>query len=243
MNPKAMEPFGRALLAYFEGDTSAELIVRREDGQVSPLPVSLFFRDPSEFTPIDNASIDRSTGHVLDVGAGTGVHSLVLQRNGLPVTDIDISPYAVNIMKQRGLRDVYCADIFDFQGVHFDTILMMGHGIGMVETLAGLRQFLAKAHRLLSEDGQVLLDSLDVRITDNPSDLAYHEANRQAGRYIGEIRMQFEFQDKEGPYCGWLHVDADTLKDHAESAGWRCEVVCREESGDYLSRLTEYETV
>lgn len=85
----------------------------------------------------------------------------------------------------------------------------------------------------------MLLDSLDARITDNPSDLAYHEANRQAGRYIGEIRMRFEFQAKKGLYCGWLHVDAETLKEHAELAGWRCEVVHREESGNHLARLTK----
>ncbi|MBN1833104.1 MAG: class I SAM-dependent methyltransferase [Deltaproteobacteria bacterium] len=243
MNSKAMEPFGKALLAYFEGDTTAELMIRREDGQESTLPVSLFFRDPSKFTPIDKAVMDYCRGHILDVGAGTGVHSLVLQGKGLHVTDIDINPHAVNIMKQRGLRDVYCTDVFDFHGGRFDTIFMVGHGIGMVETLAGLKRFLAHAHRLLFDGGQVLLDSLDVRITDNPNDLAYHEANRQAGRYIGEIRMQFEFREKKGPYCGWLHVDADTLKDHAESAGWRYEVVHREESGDYLAMLTRYETV
>ena len=242
MNHEAMEPYGRALLAYFEGDSTAKLIMRREDGQESPLPVSLFFRDPSEFTTIEKAAMDYCTGHVLDIGAGTGVHSLVLQRKGLSVTAIDISPHAVNIMKERGLRDVYCTDLFDFQGGRFDTILMMGHGIGMVETIAGLKQFLAHAHLLLSENGQILLDSLDVRITDKPSDLAYHEANRQAERYIGEIRMQCEFQNKKGPYCGWLHVDADTLKDHAELAGWQYKTVHREESGDYLALLTQYKT-
>jgi SAM-dependent methyltransferase len=239
MNPKAMEPFGMVLVAYFEGDTAAELIIRRDDGHETPLRIDVFFRDPSVFTAIDNMAIDRCAGHVLDVGAGTGLHSLVLQRKGFVVTSIDISPHAVSIMKRRGLTDLHCADLFEFQGRRFDTLLMMGHGIGMVETIAGLDRFLAHAHSLLSEDGQVLLDSFDVRVTDNPSDLAYQEVNRKAGRYIGEIRMQFEFQGEKGLYCGWLHVDAETLKEHAQSAGWRCETVLREERGDYLARLTK----
>lgn len=237
MDPKAMDPFGTALLAYFEGDTAAELIIRRDDGQEIPLPVGHFFRDPSGFTPIENAAMDRCLGHVLDVGAGTGLHSLVLQQRGLPVTAIDISPHAVNIMKRRGLTDVQCADIFEFQGGRFDTLLMMGHGIGMVETIAGLDRFLAHAQELLSDDGQVLLDSLDVRNTDDPGNLAYHQANRQAGRYSGEIRLQSEFRGDKGLYCGWLQVDPETLKEHAKSAGWRCEVVLQEESGDHLTRL------
>jgi SAM-dependent methyltransferase len=235
MNPNAMEPFGAALLAYYDGDSNARVIVHREDGEESPLPISSFFDDPA--SAIDHAAIGRCQGHVLDVGAGTGRHSLVLQMKGLRVTSIDISPQAVSIMGQLGLVDVHCADIFEFEGGRFDTLLMLGHGIGLVETIAGLDRFLAHAHGLLSEDGQVLLDSLDVRVTDDPGNLAYHEANRQAGRYIGEVRIRFEFQGEMGPYCGWLHVDAETLTEHAELAGWRCEVVHREESGDYLTRL------
>ena len=239
MDPKVMDPFGMALIAYFEGDLNAEMIIRRDDGREIPLPVAFFFRDPAEFTPLENAALAHCAGHVLDVGAGTGLHSLVLQQRGLTVTAIDISPHAVNIMRQRGLADVRCADVFEFHGGVFDTLLMMGHGIGMVETISGLDRFLAYAHRLLSKTGQVLLDSLDVRTTDDPGNLAYHEANRQAGRYLGEIRIQSEFRGEKGPFGGWLQVDAETLRAHAASAAWHAEVVQREESGDYLARLTK----
>ena len=47
-----------ALLAYFEGDTSVELLICRDDDQETPIPVSHFFRDPSEFIPIENKAID-----------------------------------------------------------------------------------------------------------------------------------------------------------------------------------------
>ena len=32
MDPQALQPFGAALRAYFEGDTGAELILHRDDG-------------------------------------------------------------------------------------------------------------------------------------------------------------------------------------------------------------------
>jgi hypothetical protein len=83
-----------------------------------------------------------------------------------------------------------------------------------------------------------LFDSLDVRCTDNPTHLAYQEANRRAGRYFGEFRMQFEYQGKTGPLFGWLHVDPKTLADHAGRTGWACEVAFREDGGNYLARLT-----
>ncbi|HVP13466.1 MAG TPA: methyltransferase domain-containing protein [Phycisphaerae bacterium] len=239
MNPEAMQPFGKALLAYFEGDTAAELTIRRDDGRETPLPVSWFFRDASRFTPVDRAALEHCAGRVLDAGAGTGLHSLVLQQRGLRVVAIDVSPHAVTVMKRRGLTEVRSADVLEFQGGPFDTLLMMGHGIGMVETIDGLDRFLAHARSLIAENGQILLDSMDVRVTDDAGNLAYQEANRKAGRYIGEIRMQFEFRRQQGPVCGWLQVDSDTLTDHSALAGWRCAIIHRETDGNYLARLTQ----
>lgn len=238
MNPKAMVPYGLALRAYYNGDAEARLMARRDDGTDAPLPVSHFFRTPEQFFPIEVAALERCRGHVLDIGAGTGLHSLVLQSRGLPVTAIDICPQAVEIMTQLGVEDVRCADILDFDGGPYDSLLMLGHGIGIVEELAGLDRFLAHALSLIRNDGQVLLNSYDVRKTTDSGNLAYHEANRRAGRYIGEIRMRFVFEDETGPLCGWLHVDPETLQRHAEQAGWWSETILEEETGDYLARLT-----
>ncbi|MCI0379718.1 MAG: hypothetical protein L0215_19100 [Gemmataceae bacterium] len=238
MNPNAMTPFGAALWACFEGDTDAELVLRRDDGLEVALPVSHFFREPAAFTAIEIAALQHCRGPVLDAGAGTGLHSLALQQLGVPVTAMDVCPQAVDIMARRGVARVHCADLFGFCGGPFATLLMLGHGVGAVQTIAGLDQFLSLAHGLLSQGGQVLLDSMDVRVTDNPRHLAYLDANRQAGRYIGEVRLQFEFRGQKGPYCGWLHVDAITLAEHADRAGWNCEVIAQAAGGNYLACLT-----
>jgi hypothetical protein len=54
MDLDALMPFGLALVSYLEGDTEATLTVRRDDGIESPIPVSHFFRAPSEFSAIEN---------------------------------------------------------------------------------------------------------------------------------------------------------------------------------------------
>ena len=136
------------------------------------------------------------------------------------------------------MPDVHCADIFDFQEEPFDTLLMLGHGIGIVEDLQGLSRFLAHARRLTRAGGHLLLDSLDVRQTDDPKHLAYHEANRRTGRYFGEIRLQLEYAGQTGPYCGWLHVDPEILRKQGELAGWQCETILELDSGGYLAGLT-----
>jgi 2-polyprenyl-3-methyl-5-hydroxy-6-metoxy-1,4-benzoquinol methylase len=238
MDTKAMEPYGQCLLDFFNGDISAKVVVHRDDGLADDLPVSAFFRKPVDFSPLDQTAMTLCRGYVLDIGAGTGCHSLALQEQGLRVLAIDVSPHAIEIMSKRGVKEIQQVDIFKFHEGPFDTLLMMMHGIGMVQDLSGLDRFLRHAHKLIKPDGQIVFDSLDVRCTENPRHLAYHEANRRAGLYFGEIRMQFEYKGQIGPLFSWLHVDPETLVDHAERIGWSCQVVCREENGDYLAQLT-----
>jgi 2-polyprenyl-3-methyl-5-hydroxy-6-metoxy-1,4-benzoquinol methylase len=233
-----MRPYGQSLIDFYDGDTSAKIVVHRDDGLRSDLSMGGFFRTPTDFSPLEEAAMQLCRGHVLDVGAGAGCHSLALQDRGIRVLAIDVSPHATEIMLRRGVREVQCIDVFEYRGGPFDTLLMMGHGIGMVEDLSGLDRFLGHAHELLKPDGQIVLDSLDVRCTDDARHLAYQEANRLAGRYLGEIRMHFTYKEQKGPAFGWLHVDSETLTDHAETASWSCQVVYREANGDYLARLT-----
>jgi 2-polyprenyl-3-methyl-5-hydroxy-6-metoxy-1,4-benzoquinol methylase len=95
METQAMDPFGQALLDFRNGEASAAITVRRDDGYVSPLPAAFFFRKPSEFSEIERTALSLCKGKVLDIGAGTGIHSLALQAQGLPVPEIGISPQAV----------------------------------------------------------------------------------------------------------------------------------------------------
>ena len=233
-----MEPYGLALLDFFNGDDSAKIVIYRDDGLKEDFLISFFFREPPDFPPLEQTAVNLCRGYVLDIGAGVGPHSLTLQDRGLTIYAIDISPEACEIMRKRGVNDVRCTDIFDFEERPFDTLLMLNHGIGLVETLSGLNCFLKDVHRLVKPEGQILLESLDVRCISNPIHLAYQEANRQAGRYFGEIRLQFEYKGQKRPLWGWLHIDPDTLTDHALKTCWSCQVISQEEGGDYLARLT-----
>jgi SAM-dependent methyltransferase len=237
MHPEAMKPYGFALSDYDKGNLSATLIIYRDDGWREELLMSTFFRQPQEYE-LERTALDLCFGHVLDVGAGTGIHTLFLQERGVPVCAIDVSPEAVLIMRQRGVFDVRQADILSFEDGEFDTVIMMGHGIGVVENIRGLVSFLEHVPGLLKANGQVLLTSLDVRVTNNPTHLEYQKRNLHSGRYFGEIRMQFDYSSIRGPLFGWLHIDAETLSSYASKTGWNCEVVQQQPDGNYLARLT-----
>jgi hypothetical protein len=82
MYADAMEPYGRSLLDFFHGDSSAKIVAHRDDGHTDELPAGVFFREPSAFSPLEQEALALCRGHVLDIGAGTGCHSLALQDRG-----------------------------------------------------------------------------------------------------------------------------------------------------------------
>lgn len=232
-----MQPYGLALIDYFNGDHSATQIFHRDDGVDFEMPISVFFGGTKEFSRIEQAAVDLCRGKILDVGAGTGRHSLVLQDKGLDVVALDVSSEAVDIMTRRGVRNVCHANIFEFNTGTYDTLLMLLHGIGMVGDLAGLHRFLEHARTLLNPGGSLVFDSLDVRCTSDPVHLAYHESNRKKNRYIGEIHFQIEYKGKKGNPFSWLQIDPETLRQEALSSGWSSKIVCQEQWGDYLAQL------
>src|SRR5512136_2819032 len=100
-----MKPFGLALLDFWKGDTSATITMNRDDGLREELPISTFFRSAADIPPIEKLALASCSGRVLDVGAGTGHHSLALQEAGFQVCAIDVSPEAVQVMREAGVAD------------------------------------------------------------------------------------------------------------------------------------------
>ena len=137
MDIEAMELYGQSLLDFFNGDISAKAVFHRDDGLTHDLPTNVFFRKPSDFSSLEQTAMTLCRGYVLDIGAGTGCHSLALQERGIRVLAIDVSSHAIEIMSKRGVKECQHVDVFEFHQGPFDTLLMM-HSIGMVENLSGL---------------------------------------------------------------------------------------------------------
>lgn len=234
-----MEPFGLALKDYWEGNENAKVIFHRDDGLIDDYYVSHCFRKPEDFSVLEKKALNSCVGKVLDVGAGVGPHSLELQNIGLEVIAIDISKEACEIMKARGVKNVLCSEFYYLQEGNFDTILLMGRAIGFVGDLEGISRFLNHCDRLLSSKGIILLDSLDVKLTSNPSHLAYQERSRKLGRYIGVVGLQMEYNGQYGEPFNLLHIDPDTLSNMADHLNWICKILHKEENGDFLTKISK----
>jgi len=235
---EAMKLYGMALKDYFNGDKSAQITIIRDDDYRAVLPASGFFREAAEFE-IDRIALEHCRGKVLDIGAGTGEHVLYLQNQGYDVTAMDISADACDIMRLRGVNSVLCENIWTWNTkVTFDTLLILGRSIGFAENLEGFEKFLNLAEKILKTDGQILLNSLDVRCTDDKSNLEYQKRNIKAGRYFGEIRMRFEYAGRTSEYADHLHIDPETLSRLAKKNKRAADILYSDNDGNYLVRLS-----
>ena len=101
-----LTPYDQALADFFKSEVSANLILHNNYGEPELMPVEVFFRTEEDFTDIDNIALSFCQGRTLDVGAGTGVHSAVLQAMGIDVTALEISKFACSAMKSIGIKNV-----------------------------------------------------------------------------------------------------------------------------------------
>ena len=233
MNSK-MDPMGRAIADYHKSNKASKLRVLSPMFEEDEIPLTTLFRSYDSMPEIERRALDMAKGKVLDVGAGAGCHSLVLQEKGLDVTAIDISPLSVETMKERGVKKVQEQNFFTMEG-QYDTILMLMNGIGIVGTLKRLPEFFKQLDKILAPRGQVLCDSSDISyvfetedgIIELPDDMTYY----------GEHSFRMQYKDTIGEPFYWLYIDADTLKEKAGRNGYTVEVVAEGDHYDYLARI------
>lgn len=231
-----MDVFGTALKDYFDNNFKPPLILHNSYGEAEEMPVEVFFREETDLPGLEKFALDCCRGKILDVGAGAGSHSSILQARGHDVTALEISAVATEIMRQCGIDQVINADIRTYQQERYDTLLLMMNGIGLVETLSGLKRFLKHAKRLLAPNGQLLMDSSDINYL-------YEDIPRPTDHYFGEIRYQYEYKKQKGDWFGWLYIDQETLFEIALTEGWVCQVIYENDDDQYLARLIMTDTL
>jgi hypothetical protein len=71
--------FGVALLDYFNGNYTEDLVTETNISEEDELPLPYLFRSYDEMPSIEQKALELARGKVLDVGCGAGNHTLYLQ--------------------------------------------------------------------------------------------------------------------------------------------------------------------
>lgn len=221
---------GQALKDYQHGRREHKLYIHNMYGKKERMPLSIYFRSLRTISKLEYLALEACTGCILDVGAAAGSHALLLQKKGLSVTAIDISPGAVEVMGQRGVQIIASGDIFSYKEKKFDTLLLLMNGIGLAGTIDGLQKLLTAFKKLLKPGGQVLFDSSDVAYL-------FTADNFPLQHYYGEVDYEYEYREQHSGWFKWLYVDKQTMQKVALKAGFAMKLMYEDEHDQYLARL------
>jgi SAM-dependent methyltransferase len=228
------DPIGVAILDYAATKKPNDIIVGSDICEDDIIPIEVLFRKYDEMPELEQVAIEKSKGKVLDVGAGTGVHSLELKDRGNEVFPIDVSEGAVTYMKKAGLNPRKI-DFFDLKNERYDTILMMMNGIGIAGKLSNLEHTLQHAKSLLNDGGKILCDSSDIKyLYEDEDGSLWVDLNSE---YYGNFRFQMKYKQEKGPWFDWLYVDFENLFTAANNVGLKAKRIF-EGDDHYLAEIT-----
>lgn len=226
--------FGKALLDYQNGNYTEDLITSTSISDEDELPLPYLFRSYKEMPKLEQKALQLAKGKVLDVGCGSGSHSLFLQSKGIDVKAIDISKGAIEVTKLRGVLNSEIKDILD-EADTFDTILLLMNGTGIFQELSQVSKYLKHLKSLLKPHGQILIDSSDITYMYEDDDGGVWQ--NMNSDYYGELDYFLSYKGEDETPMKWLYLDFNTLLTACKAVGLQCELVIEGEHYDYLARL------
>ncbi len=155
--------FGQALHDYWYNNKPEDMITWTNLTGEEVLPVSYLFRSFEQMPVTEQKALQIASGKILDVGAGSGSHSLWLQEQRKKVTALEISPVSSNLMRERGVNKVIQANFFEYNAEQYDTIMFLMNGVGIVEKAVYTDKLFSQLNKLLLPGGQALIHSSDLK--------------------------------------------------------------------------------
>ena len=230
------DPMGRAIYEYHKFGKAEDVVVHSSMFDDDVIPIETLFRGLVEMPAIERVALEAAYGDILDVGAGSGCHSLALKGLGKKAVAVDISPLSVQVMKERGV-DARLVNFYDQSfDETFDTVLMLMNGTGIIGNLDNIGNFFARLKQILKPGGCLLIDSSDLRYLFEEEDGSL--MIDLADDYYGQVDFQMQYKDDIGEPFDWLYLDFNTLAYYAEENGFKAEVIAEGEYYDYLAKLT-----
>lgn len=219
---------------YHHAPGEQQLLTWTSLTEEDPVPLSYFFRAYKKMPTIEQKALQLSHGKVLDIGCGSGSHSLYLQNEkNLTVTALDSSAGAIKVAKARGVKNCVHRSIMNYTTEGFDTLLLMMNGLGVAQDFHGVIPLLNHLKTLLQPKGQILLDSSDLIYLFDEEE---QDDWRLADPYYGEVDYGIRFNDEIQEFP-WLYLDYEHLNQAAEMVGFRCEKLLDGPNYDYLACL------
>lgn len=212
-------------------------VIERDDGLINGAPADHYLDEPERWRPHDHRALRLCRGHVLDIGAGAGRTAVELQRRGMAVTGLDTSPGAIDIARRRGLRDTVLNTVDAYAGAsaRYDTFLLLGNNLGLLESRERAPVFLDLLARLANPGARIIAQGTDPYGTTDPVHVDYHRCNRERGRLGGQLRLRLRYRLLATAWFDYLNCSAEELAGLLAGTRWRLKSIDDEDRPYYLA--------
>ncbi|GAA2681353.1 class I SAM-dependent methyltransferase [Actinoplanes palleronii] len=216
-------------------------VIERDDGLINGAPADHYLDEPDDWQPHDHRALRRCRGHVLDIGVGAARIALELQRRGMAVTGLDTSAGAIEVARRRGLRDTVLSTVDGYARAtaRYDTFLLLGNNLGLLEGPERAPAFLEALSRLANPGARILAQGADPYGTRDPVHVGYHERNRARGRLGGQLRLRLRYRMVASDWFDYLNCSVDELEQLIDGTGWRLKSVDQKDRPYYLAVMEQ----
>jgi SAM-dependent methyltransferase len=213
-------------------------LVERDDGLLQGAPAARYLSALADWPDFDRRAVDLARGRVLDIGVGAGRIALELQRRGTAVTGLDVSAGCVEVARRRGVRDVVLSTVDEHHG-RYDTMLLLGNNLGLLEGPHRARGFLAALAAMAAPGARIVAQGTNPYGGTDAVHLAYHERNRRRGRLGGQLTVRVRYRDVATDWFEYLLCSPDELAVlvRGSGTGWRIETIDDADAPLYLAVL------
>ncbi|WP_163340358.1 bifunctional 2-polyprenyl-6-hydroxyphenol methylase/3-demethylubiquinol 3-O-methyltransferase UbiG [Desulfopila sp. IMCC35008] len=227
------DPLGAMMLDYLKGNQQAFVEVESSTLEMWEMPGKTMFRSYAEMDELERQALALCRGRILDVGAGSGCHSLYLQQQGLDVDALDISPGCIRVMELQQVKNIVHQNLFSLSEKKYDTILMLMNGLGICGSLDGCNLFLQFVKIILEDGGQVIAESTVLEVPDEEA-LDFEE---EEDEYQGQTEFVMRYGDIVSDSFDWIYLDFATLETLVTFNGLECELLATDTAGKYLVQI------
>ncbi|WP_416963478.1 methyltransferase domain-containing protein [Streptomyces sp. Agncl-13] len=245
--PRTGDAIGDLLLAAHQAaeDPAAApvlQIIERDDGFVKSAPVTSWIAPVDEWPDEDRQALDLvKGGRVLDIGAGGGRGARVLMDRGHDVTALDVSPGALEVCRQQGVRSLVHGTVDEHagSGARYDSFLLLGANLGLLESRERAPRFLRALAAMAAPGAVIIGQGHNMSDSQAPQHLPYNQRNLRAGRIAGQRTLRIRYRDVATPWFHYLCLAPHELAVLAAGTGWQlADIAPVDTATDYIATLT-----
>ncbi|MHA2270220.1 MAG: class I SAM-dependent DNA methyltransferase [Candidatus Hodarchaeales archaeon] len=212
------DAFGQMLLDAWRRGEPIPYVIERDDGLIEVDWSTGYFSSFADWPPAEQSALKYAQSPVLDLGCGAGRHALYLQEKGLSVVAMDVSPGALTVTQERGIKKTVQGNFCELPPFQqsFSAFLALGQNFGLCGGPEETCEMLQALGRIANPAAVLIASFLDPRPDSDETDPVhrdYHAQNQLKGKPAGLIAIRIRYRKIKTPFFPLYHPTIKEFRD------------------------------